>query len=457
MVNLEEKLEAFIHEQHLLSPGQSLVLAVSGGVDSTVMLSLFAGLSRRWKLKITVAHVNHGLRGEESDGDEEFVQHAASTLGVPFFAERVPTLDYAHAHKVSKQEAARTLRYEFLEKIRAQASADAIATAHQANDNAETVFLNLLRGTGVRGLAGIPVRRDPGAVIRPLLFAYRSELEEYATSQNIAYREDSSNKSTAYTRNLVRQVVLPGLQQQLGSDIWTSLNRVSSVMRGLEQSLSLAVGQKLPAMIRESENRLAVSLPLLMAEPEYLQEEILLALLRREGVEPSAEKVLNLLRLCSQPTGRSIRLTDKLAAYRNRDDLVFGPPLEDSPFDQPVVIGGTYTFGKFTFSIGEPEPVPSSLVRKEPYELADADRLKDGLVLRTWRPGDWFVPLGMNTRKKVSDFLIDEKVPLFEKSEIPVLESQSEIVWVCGKRLDDRFKIRENTRSVVKLFYHQYV
>lgn len=457
MANLKENLESFVREHHLVAPEQSLVLAVSGGIDSMVMLRLFADLSRRWNLTLTVAHVNHGLRGEESDGDQEFVRLTADTLGIPFTAERVPTLDFAHEHKVSKQEAARTLRYEFLERIRELVSANTVATAHQANDNAETVFLNVLRGSGVRGLAGIPIQRKAGAVIRPLLFAYRSNIEEYARNEGVDFREDSSNKSTAYTRNLVRNIVLPNLQQQLGSDVWASLNRVSSVMRGLEQSLASTVEQKLHAMLRESGGRLTVTLSLLLAEPEYLQEEILLALLRRTGVEPSSEKVLNLLNLCLQPTGRSIRLAEHVTAYRNRDELVFGPPPERSSFERPVAIGQSYTFGSFTFSISEPEPVPTRPVKKGPYELADAERLGTTLVLRNWRPGDWFVPLGMNARKKVSDFLIDEKVPLFEKSRIPVLESQSEIVLVCGKRLDDRFKVKRDTRSVVKLFFHQYV
>ena len=248
MPDLDVKFEEYIRKQGLANAGQSILVAVSGGVDSMVLLDLFARIRHSWKLRIALAHVNHGLRGVESDGDEEFVRMKAAHYHLPFYRTKVDTLSFASQERSTKQEAARELRYAFFEETHKAVGADVVATAHQANDNAETILLNLVRGTGLRGLAGIPVKRDN--IIRPLLFAYRTNIEEYAKEHSIDFRTDSSNSSLEYKRNLMRLEIIPSMESVFGPDILHSINRVSSTVRQFAASLDTQVHERYGLMVK---------------------------------------------------------------------------------------------------------------------------------------------------------------------------------------------------------------
>jgi len=449
----ESRFEKFVRSAGLVNAGDCVLLAVSGGVDSMVMLHLFQALRPSWELNVHIAHVNHQLRGKESLQDEKFVRQAAQALGLPYHGKRVNTLEYAHSRRLSKQEAARELRYQFFEDVRKAVGAASVATAHQADDNAETVLLNALRGTGIRGLAGIPVRRDPGKIIRPLMFARRTEVEAYAGSRSIPYRTDSSNDSTEYTRNYLRKAIIP-LLTEVRPDVVESLNRISRMMRQLDEKIGRELDDRWQTLCRLDEmGRTTVSIPVLLSEPAFLREEIALRLLRSLGVESHAATVRRILDLCSHPTGHSLQLSRRLTVFRDRDRLVVAASAPRQPFHHQVNFGGRYTFPTFEFSVSDPIPPPAHLDSARTTEFADADCLGASLILRSWNEGDWFIPLGMRSKKKLSDFFTDEKVPVFEKPTIPILEYEGEIVWVCGKRLDDRFKVTGRTRSVVRLDY----
>ncbi|MCI0706985.1 MAG: tRNA lysidine(34) synthetase TilS [Ignavibacteriae bacterium] len=447
------RLEHFLSEKQLLAPGSHVVLAVSGGIDSMTMLHAFADLRPHRNLTLTVAHVNHQLRGEESDGDEAFVRHAAELLGLPFFSPRVATMGYAHEKAIGKQEAARELRYEFFERIRQQVQADAVATAHNADDNAETVLMNALRGSGVHGLAGIPLQRDQGSLIRPMLFAYRTEIEQYAHEAGVEFREDSSNASQDYTRNKIRHSVIPSLEANVGANVAQSLNRISDIMREVGQRLSTETGAIFQKVVRQDGERVEVDIPLLLRQSPLVQDEIILSVLRRLHVEPQAEKVFAIFDLCSSQTGRSLSLSGSVSVYRDRSHLNFGEPLQQHEFTLPVELGRLYMYGNFEFAAERQSSLPTELRGNGSVEFVDSERLNGPLVLRNWHAGDWFIPLGLHNRKKLSDFFIDAKVPRHQKHDIPVLVSGGDIVWVCGYRLDERFMVSPKTASVVKLQY----
>lgn len=450
--SLENKFENFLRSQRLLEPCSTAILAVSGGVDSMVMLRLFCTIQKKWSLRLNIAHVNHQLRGAESDGDEEFVRSAAQTLDVPFFCRRANTLEYAHENRLSKQEAARELRYQFFDELRRELQGTAVATAHQANDNAETVLLNVLRGAGVRGLSGIPLQRD--YIIRPMLFASREEIEQYASLAGVAFRQDSSNNSLDYKRNLLRQSIIPMLKSEIQPDIIESLNRVSRIMRQLDESLqSQAQALTVSVVTADGRARMKVSIPALLAQPVYLQEALILDIFRQLDLELRAEKVAHTLQLCTFPTGRRLQLSRSIAVYHDRDQLVFVKSDQPVEYRQTVSLGATYNFESFRFSTSPEESPPWRFEPGRFVEVVDARRLGSQLVLRPWQKGDRFIPLGMRSKKKLSDFFTDEKIPLFEKSTIPILESDGEIVWVCGRRLDDRFKVTDKTQAVVRLSY----
>jgi len=450
---LEQKLEEFVRSHHLIVPKQDVLLAVSGGMDSMVMLHIVSCLRERFDIQIALVHVNHQLRGEESKEDEQFVRETSAAYGICFFCERVDVVPYADKHGLSKQIAARQLRYACFERVRQQAGAHVVATAHHADDNAETVLLNILRGTGIHGLAGIPIKREIGCIIRPLLFATRKEIEMYSVQNGIKYRNDSSNKSLAYRRNLLRHSILPPLIKRVPHIVET-LNIVADIMRDISEKLHVMVDVVLLSLVhKDSQDRLMLDLKKLEMEPDFLRGEIFAELLHRMNIEPTEKKINALLRLCTMPTGRIVELSGDLSACRDREHIVFQRTNEEMSNIRPVEFGGIYEYQGCRISISNPEPVPAILSDTQEVEYIDAERLGRNLVLRPWHAGDWFIPLGMKTKKKLSDFFTDQKIPRYKKASIPVLESDGTIVWICGKRLDNRFKLTEHTRAAIRLTY----
>ena len=449
----EDRFQDFLKESGLTRPKGSIVLAVSGGVDSMVMTYLFNGIRKTWDLRLSVVHVNHHLRGDESDGDEHFVAGAAAELSIPFTALHVDVQSYQSAHRLSKQEAAREVRYRAFETARVDRGFDAVATAHHAGDNAETVLMNALRGAGIRGLSGIPPRREKGSVIRPLLWATRDEIENYAAMNGIRHREDSSNTSTAYTRNALRHVILPRLESLTQSNVVESLNRISTVMRSLQQRIDSELRSKMQAIVVSETNSVTVLLNAFLREPLYLQEEMMLEIFRNLEIEPSARKVQSCLDLCTRPSGRSLQLAARWRLYRERERLVFAEPRPKEEFEYRIEMGKEYSFARFKFGSTEVAGVPDYRDHLGSTEYIDADKVGNTLVLRNWKQGDWFLPLGMENKKKLSDFFTNEKVPFLTKQSTPILESEGSVVWVCGLRLDQRFRITLATRHVVQLSY----
>ena len=449
---LEHQFVRSLESTGLVRPGDSIVLAVSGGIDSTVMTYLLADLRSKWDLTLTIAHVNHQLRGEESDGDETFVRNLGELLDIPFMSERVNILDFAHGAHVSKQEAARQLRYESLERARQKVGARSIATAHQADDNAETVLLNALRGTGVRGLAGIPLQREAACIIRPLLFARRKEIADFAQERKIEYRSDSSNESVEYKRNYLRHKVIPVLESSGAFDVIPSLNRMARLMRQLDDLLTAEVRLVLPGVIaRDNQGATLLDIGKFRAKPDYLQEGILLEVLRKLGIEVDSDKILKLLELCTLTTGSQLQLSKDLHVYRDREQLRFVRPAKDSPLHEHVSLGNSYVFQDFRFTLSLPIPPPTKLGGTSDVEFVDAGKLSSRLLVRSWEEGDWFMPLGMQARKKISDYFVDEKISLLQKKKIPIFESNGDVVWICGMRLDDRYTVTDQTRCVVRI------
>jgi len=439
----------------LVASGSTVVVAVSGGIDSMVLLHLFAAYRTEWNLRLAVAHINHQLRGDESDGDETFVRQAAELLEIPFFCKHVDTLGHMALAHLSKQEAARNLRYEFFEEVRRQLNADSVATAHQADDNAETVLMNALRGAGVRGLSGIPERREPGGIIRPLLFARRKEIAQYASDLAIGFRADSSNESTKYRRNYLRKTVIPMLEASSESDVIASINEFSHLIRQLDAIISAEVMASLDVSAFAAENsQRSIEISMLQSKPHHLQESIILEVLRRIGTEVESDKVHRVLGLCDLETGSTVQLSKTLHVYRDRDRLTFIRPDEAALLHQTVSLGDSYSLSHFQFSLSVPLSRPASFNSDHNVEFVDAGTLGEHLLLRSWHDGDWFIPLGMKTKKKVSDFFVDEKIPLVQKRNVPILESDGSVVWICGKRLDDRFKVTSGTMSVVRLEFN---
>ena len=447
---LPSRFREFSRTNGLFGEHESVVVAVSGGVDSMVLLDL---LRKERGLTLIVGHFNHGLRGEESDGDEAFVAERARMYGVPFHAGGGDTAGEAKRRGVGIQEAARDLRYDFLIRLRDSMGAGRIATGHHADDNAETILLHLFRGTGVQGMSGIPVARE--GIIRPLLFAGREEIEEFARNEKIPFRTDSSNAKDGYARNAVRHHVLPLLKELVSPAVVGNINRSGDNFRTIAAYLKEETQKVLDACtIDRNGEGLHLSVSELMARPLLLRQLALLAALEEvSGAPPGSDRVAAVLGLLEKEPGTMVTAPGGIEAIRDRGELVIRLRNEAGGFSISVDPGQEYTLAGFRFASELVDRRGQSAGRETEY--ADAGRTgMEGMILRNWREGDSFVPLGMSGRKKVSDFFVDEKVPLHEKHRIPILlTAGGEVIWVCGMRLDDRFKITPATRRVLKLEY----
>ncbi len=446
------RFEAFSRKHQLISDGDRILTGVSGGIDSVVLLDLLMEMKGRRDIDISVAHINHHLRDKESDEDESFVKGLANGYGIECFVHGADTRAYMLEHKASLQVGARDIRYKFFETVKILKNFTKIATAHNANDNAETILFNLIRGSGTNGLGGIPVKRE--TIIRPLLFAERSEIEQYAKLKSLRFREDSSNLKSYYTRNFIRHSILPQIKEKMNPGVINTLNRTGEIFQELASFINNEVRSLYQNLAKDfGEGKLVLDIFKLRNSLLFIQENIIIQALRNfvHG-EIDHAKVHGIMDLLAAETGSSIEIGNEVVVYRDRYNLVFiRNPKEQSEFVAEIIPGKKYEFDDFYFNsevVGR-EEVHFSL--SPVVEFIDADAAGEILTLRNWHPGDWFIPLGMTGHKKISDFLIDSKIPVYQKNNVFVLTNKDGIIWVCGLRVDERFKLKEETRRILKL------
>lgn len=430
-----QSFRSFISRHQLFTPDQRILLAVSGGKDSVLMVHLFklAGID------FGIAHCNFNLRAEESQRDEAFVRMLAATLGLPFYVTHFNTKAYAKAHRCSTQMAARDLRYQWFEEIRSREGYAAVALAHHQNDAIETMLINLTRGTGLSGLHGIAPKRD--TLIRPLLFLTREHIEDLIRRENIDFVEDSSNSSDHYARNKIRLKVIPQLKD-INPNLEHTFAQNIQRFRDAELIIQQRVEQLKTEVIRKSSAGMEIDVAAIKAL--HPQKLLCYELLKPYGfTESLVGEVLDSLEKQSGTSfySSSHRLTldrQRLIISAINDtsitNLLIHP--SDRQIDLPdQTIYIDYTEGSTFVSDGR--------------AYVDAALLIYPLVLRSRQPGDVFMPLGMKTFKKLSNFLVDEKVPLPEKDGVPLLiNGNGAIIWVAGLRQDNRYKVSATTKKV---------
>ena len=417
---------------------KKILLAVSGGIDSMTMAYLF----QKSGINAGIAHCNFCLRGEEANMDEECVKQYAEKNNYPFYAKRFDTQQYAASKNISIQMAARDLRYEWFEKIRQENDYQFIATAHNLNDNIETLILNLVRGTGIKGLTGIqPTTRH---IIRPLLFATRTEIEHFAAENNIMFREDKSNAETKYTRNKIRHLVLPLLQEinpAIEKTLGETINRMKDTELAVEEYVSSVKGE-----ISKSEGEKTIFN--VEQLKNYLSNKtILYELFKSVGL--SGAQTDELLEVIAGQTGGRI-FTKSHAILKDREFIIVSPINNDKSVF--VTINSYAELEKtpfFTSVISTSITSDYKISTDKNTACLDEDKIKYPLIIRNWQEGDFFYPLGMNNKKKISDFLIDNHISRFDKEKLLVLESDNKIAWIIGHRIDNRFKITPTTKKVL--------
>lgn len=438
---IRKEFKAFVDEQRLFSKDDRILLALSGGVDSVVLAELLLELGYTF----SAAHCNFHLRGEESNRDAEFVIKWAERKKVKLFVQDFDTYAYMQEKGISLEMAARELRYSWFENLMQENQIDYLLTAHHADDSAETFFINLLRGTGIAGLHGILPKN--GNIIRPLLFATRKSILDYAELKNIQFVEDSTNSETKFLRNKIRHRVIPMLKE-ISPDFDSIIRKNIERLRDTETVFRNTVENvKDEIIIRENEN-----IKISIAELQSLNPMgiYLYEILSDYGFNESV--VNNVSMVLDAESGK--RFYSKTHCLLKDREYLLIYPIEKEETETEYSIDAEIT------SIIEPFKAKIevlkdlnfiSVPKKANVAMLDMDLLNFPLELRHWKQGDSFVPFGMKKKKKLSDFFTANKYSLLDKERQWLLCSGDEIVWVVGKRIDDRFKVSNSTKSVLKI------
>lgn len=435
---LFDKFKSFAKENHLFNADSKVLLTVSGGIDSSVMAHLF----HRLKMNCTIAHCNFQLRGEESDGDEAFVRVMGEKLNFKVFVTRFETEEYANENHLSIQMAARDLRYNWFNRLAKAHQFDYIAVAHNRDDALETFFINLGRGSGIAGLTGI--RPLSGIIMRPLLFASRPEIEQYAQSFKLVHREDSTNASDKYQRNYIRHQVIPGIEDifpHFRESLSQNLEKLNEAHILYQHALNTLVTQ----IILQKNGLLYIGLPELLKTPA--PKTVLYEILKPYNFTPPTIK--EIFHVAGAISGKQFfSSTHKLV--KDRECFIVSK-LEGEGISKFYIEEGTREIDSpVTMQLEIIECTPDFIIEKSPaVAYLDYDKLIFPLILRKWKQGDFFIPFGMKGIKKVSDFFIDQKLSLIEKENIWLLVSGNQIAWITGKRTDERFRITDETKKVL--------
>jgi tRNA(Ile)-lysidine synthase len=452
--HIYRRVRRFIKHEDLFHNGAKILIAVSGGVDSMTLLSILYDFREEFGLRLAVAHVNHGIREIESPNEEAFVRASCERLKIPVYVHRVDPAVFRKKESGSVQEIARNIRYAFFDTRMREIGFDCIATAHTANDNAETVFLNLLRGAGLEGMRGIPPKRD--AIVRPVLCLTRSEIESFALDRGIEFRTDSSNRSGTYARNIIRNEVFPLIESRLRANVAQTVNRSSSIFREVDEYMRFAVGNLFPQSVGQvGEKEFFISSVTLQSLPPVIADYLI-----RETVSRIADTTLDfdttrrIGSLLASSPGAAVQFAPGFRAARESDGIRFHEDAAAASYCVPVEPGEEYRIGGNAFRSAIVAANDVRFDENKNVEYIDFEKIRQPLYLRNWREGDFMIPLGMRTRKKISDIFIDAKIPIAHKQRVPILASDDSVIWVCGVQLDDRAKVTENTKYAVRLEYH---
>ena len=428
----------FIQQEQLFAEHDKILLAVSGGMDSMAMAHLF----RFAGIDFGIAHCNFNLRGEESDGDEKLVESIAKQWAIPYYSVPFDTANLAAQEKTSIQIMARVLRYEWLEKTRQTHGFAYIATAHHLKDSLETVLYNLVKGCGIRGLHGIPIKQDK--IIRPILFATKTEVESFVQAHSVPYRDDASNQSIKYKRNLIRHTVLPQLAL-INPSLEKTFAKTIQHIRDTELLFEEIIQQYIKRCVIVKDDQVQIQKELLEKHPA--NRTILYEILAPYGfngdhaaqIVSSLSNVGNLFYSASHQLLIDRDLLIVQAIIVNKENYVTVKLNTDKViFNNQLISFSHYSKNDITIE------------KKMNIAFLDAATLKFPLRLRYWQAGDRFQPLGMKGKsKKLQDFFSDLKLTRFEKEQVLLLESEGEICWVVGYRIDERFKITEATEQVI--------
>ena len=441
-MDLLKRFKECIIAHNLFSEKERLLIAVSGGLDSVVLCAL----CKQAGYDFEMAHCNFQLRANESDGDEALVNTLAAQYQVNVWVKKFDTEVYAANHKLNIQLAARELRYQWFEELLAadkNKPLQYLLTAHHANDNIETLLINFFKGTGINGLQAIEMKKAglSKKTIRPLLFAKKEDLLLFAQKNNLVWREDASNATDKYTRNYFRNQIIPSIEKvfpQVEDNLINNISRFKDIETLYLQSINLAKKK----LIEVKGNEWFI--PVLKLQKTPAVSTVLYEIIKEIGFHSA--QIPAVLKLLTAASGKYISSSSH-RILRNRNWLIISP--HDAYIAAPILVESADAVIEYAGNKLQFEWQPSVQKIKEDTNLAYINfaEIKFPLLLRKWKQGDYFYPLGMNKKKKLSRFFVDQKLSLLQKEKVWVIESDKKIIWVVGYRIDNRFKIKDATKE----------
>ncbi len=449
---MKKKVLEFIRKNKLVKKGNSVVLGVSGGADSICMLKLLSDLQKRLGISLYVLHINHMIRGEEADQDAAFVKKICTKFKVPHRVINVDVPALAQREGLSEEEAGRYVRYDEFSKYAYEVGATKIAVAHNSNDNAETVLMNLARGTGIKGLGGIPPKREMEdangnvvEVIRPILCLSRKEIEDYLKENEIEYRNDSTNDSTDYTRNKIRLEIMP-LLENINDNAMQNITNASNELADTSNYIEKDVDEAYEEFVTEEDGKLFLS------DESFAIDPIVLTGVIRKMIENIAGKLKDITRihvgdvvsLSEKQVGKKIDLPYSIVAEREYEGI--------SMFSESNETESETKNKEVIISFEEGDFDRTSIEELKYTKWLDYDKIDD-VVVRTRQKGDYIVIDGDGATKKLKKYFIDEKIPRRERDEVLLVADGNHILWVVGYRISEDVKVTPDTKKVVKLEY----
>jgi tRNA(Ile)-lysidine synthase len=455
-----EKVRKTINTYTMLSPGDRVLVAVSGGPDSVCLLSVLHSLAKEFDITLHVAHLDHMFRGEESADEARFVADRAETFGIPSTLESIDVPAFCRERGLSSQEGAREVRYGFLRRVAASTGCTRIATGHIADDQAETFLMRLLRGAGASGLSAIPPMREN--IIRPLITVTRDEVIEYLQSNNLDYKTDSSNAKSVYTRNRIRLEVLP-LLKRFNPRIVETLASEAALLREENEAVEAYLGVVAEAACVLTDGTLSIKRDVFDTLPPAFRRRLLRRIV--DMAKGDASRLSRgaiddaLLFMMSAQTGKSTTLSHDVTITREYNRFILSAHEAPEAFSQTLALPGTTPIPRLGFEV-ETEMADRGAGAQEDVNYLwraefDYDKIGPFLTIRNRRPGDWFRPAGMAGKsKKLQDYYVDEKVPRRKRDAVPLLCSGEDILWVMGLRTDGRFLADTGSRRIVIVTVH---
>lgn len=427
-------VRSYIEKENLLAPNAKIIVGLSGGMDSMALIEILMQLN----YTCIAAHCNFHLRGIESDNDEKFVKQWCLSKKIPFITTDFFTVKYAAQKKISIEMAARELRYNWFETIRQQYDADYISVAHHKDDSIETVLLNLIRGTGIKGLTGISPKN--GYIVRPLLSISRSDIEKYIIENEIPYVTDSTNEENIYTRNMLRLSIMPILKE-INPAIKDALYRTSQNLFEAEKIYRNSINDSIKKVYKNG------VIEINKLKKETSPQSILFEILSTLGFTPST--IEDVYESMDKISGKTF-YSESHRLIKDREKFLIDDLSENYSESESYLIDNDVN--ELTMPLNliiEKVKSPVEIQKNRSFLYADLDKLTFPLHLRKWKSGDWFIPFGMKGKKKLSDYFTDQKFSIKDKEDAWLLLSGNEIVWIVGERSDDRFKITNATENIL--------